>query len=344
MWETVWTREPSMTPDNWLATAEQFSRMVSIAAIPLVLGVGGWLIQRQLQDQSIRRDYVQLALTLLQNPDTSKVPPEIREWAVDLLNENSPTKLNIQALKSLKSGSVTLPSFSFVPSSALTPALKQTLEKLLENFKKYLVMLGFAVPSETITVAISPGTVIESGGNRGIAFWDPETHSIQVAGAFASDKVSVLRQFVHELLIPAGTPSWDYFAIESGIASYFPSSFTNHPMVGDEASDAGKLIFPPQDLRKRRRVSEIQLRQWESVQNDGSEIWGGALWQVRQLLGPERTDRLVADTWREFSFEEKAGQAYVSFVNNLLAKSASIDDGNYTPPIRAVFERLGLRL
>src|SRR5216684_5126070 len=107
-----------MTPDTWLDTAGKLSQMFSIAAIPLVLGVGGWLIQRQLQDQSIRRDYVQLALTLLQNPDIAKVPPQIREWAVDLLNENSPTKLKAQAIESLKSGSVTLPSFSFVPNSA----------------------------------------------------------------------------------------------------------------------------------------------------------------------------------------------------------------------------------
>jgi hypothetical protein len=302
------------------------------------------LIQRQLQDQSIRRDYVQLALTILQNPDTSKVPPEIREWAVDLLNENSPTKLNPQAIKNLKSGSVTLPSFSFVPSSALTPALKQTLERSLEDFKKYLANLGFTVPSETISVDISPGTVIESGGNRGVAFWEPKTHSILVASAFASDKASVLRQFAHELLAPAGTPPWDYFAIESGVASYFPCSFTNHPMVGDEASDAGKSILPPQDLRKHRGVSEIQLSQWESVQNDGSEIWGGALWQVRQLLGPERADRLIADTWRAFSFEETKEKAYVSFVNHLLTNSASIEDGKYTAKIRVVFEQRGVRL
>ena len=89
-----------MAPVPWLDTAERFSRTLSIAAIPVVVAVGGWLIQRQLQDQTIRRDYVQLAVSILQSPDPSKVPPEIREWAVDLLDENSPTKLNAQAIKS----------------------------------------------------------------------------------------------------------------------------------------------------------------------------------------------------------------------------------------------------
>jgi hypothetical protein len=222
--------------------------------------------------------------------------------------------------------------------------LKQTLEVALEDFKKYLVRVGFTVPPETISVKISPGTVIEAGGNRGVAFWDAETHSILVASAFASDRVSVLRQFAHELLAPAGTPSWDYFAIESGAASYFPCSFANHPMVGDEASDAGKSVLPPQDLRKHRRFAEIELRQWDSVQNDGSEIWGGALWQVRQLLGPERADRLIADTWHALSTGAGNGNAYVAFANKLLANSASINDGQYAPQIRAVFEQRGLHL
>lgn len=73
-----------MTPDSWLDTVEKISRMLSIAAIPVVIAIGGWLIQRQLQNQSIRRDYVQLALSILQNPDPSRVSPEIREWAVEL--------------------------------------------------------------------------------------------------------------------------------------------------------------------------------------------------------------------------------------------------------------------
>jgi hypothetical protein len=333
-----------MTPDNWLDTAEKFSRMVSIAAIPLVLGVGGWMIQRSLQDQSIRRDYVQLALAILQNPDTSKVPPEIREWAVDLLNDNSPTKLNPEAVKNLKSGSVTLPSFSFTPSSALTPALKQTLEASLEGFKKYLANLGFTVPSQTISVEISPGTVIERDGGQAIALWNPKTHSILVPSAFASDKVTVLRQFAHEMLAPSGTTAADYYAIESGVASYFPCSFANHPMVGDDASEAGKAIAAPQDLRRRRSVSEVKWKDWVSVENDGSEVWGGALWQVRELLGAEKADRLIADTWRAFSFKDAEGKAYAAFVNLLLANSASIDGGKYTAQIRAVFEQRGVRM
>ena len=329
-----------MTPDSWLDTIEKIARTLSIAAIPVVIAVGGWLIQRQLQDQTIRRDYVQLAVSILQNPNPSKVPPEIREWAVDLLNENSPTKLNTKAIQNLKSGAVTLSGFSFAPSSALTPDLQRTLETSLQNFKEYLVKLGFVVPPETISVKISPGTTVD---NRGVAFWNPPTHSIMVASAFASDEVSVLRQFAHDLLTPSEKASMDYYAIESGLATYFPCSFTDYPMLGDKASPAGKAIFRPQDLTKRRKFAEIQVNDWTSVENDGSEVWGGALWEIRQVLGSERADRLIASTWQAFS-PVKEESAYVSFANRLLANSRSIEGGRYTEQVRAIFQGRGIRV
>lgn len=268
-----------MTPESWLDSAEKISRMLSIAAIPVVIAIGGWLIQRQLQDQSIRRDYVQLAVSILQNPDPSKVPPEIRDWAVELLNENSPTKLNAQAVANLKSGTVTLPGFNFTPSAALTPGLQKSLETSLQKFKEYLVKLGFEVPSEAISVKISPGTMTDE---QAFALWDPTTHSISVASAFASDDVFVLRNFAHAVLLPSVRPSPppDYDAIESGLATYFPCSFADNPMIGGKASAAGKAVFHPQDLRKRRKLAEIRANDLVSVQNDGSEVWGGTLWDI----------------------------------------------------------------
>lgn len=329
-----------MTPGSWLDNAEKISRMLSIAAIPVVLGVGGWWIQRQLQDQTIRRDYVQLSVSILQNPDPSKVPPEIRDWAVDLLNENSPTKLNAQAIQNLKSGAITLAGFNFVPSDALTPDLQRSLENSLQSFKAYMVQLGFVVPPDTISVKISPGTVVKG---QGVAFWDPRTHEITVASAFATDQNSVLRQFAHSLLMSSGNSSADYYAIESGLATYFPCSFADDPVLGGKASAPGKAALPPQDLRNHRNFTEIRLSDWASVQNDGSGIWGAALWDVRQLLGRQRADQLIASTWQAFS-PSKGENAYLSFANKLVANSQAIENGKYAAQIRAIFERRGLHL
>ena len=72
-------------------------------------------------------------------------------------------------------------------------------------------------------------------------------------------------------------------------------------------------------------------------------MWGGALWDLRQLMGQEAADRLIANTWRT-STAPKAGSAYVSFANSLLANSRSIENGKFTDQIREILKSRGLKL
>src|SRR5215831_6509721 len=254
-----------------LERIESVSRTISIAAIPLVLAVGGWILQRHLQNQTIGATYVNLAVTILENPDKSKVPNELREWAVDLLNDNSPTKLNPKAVASLKSGDITLPStFEFLPSSDLTPDLKKQLETSLNDFQRYMASLGFVGEARRVTVAISPGTVVKTKDGDFVAMWEPKSNSMNVAQAFAGDQPSVLRQLAHQYLFTSQVSSGGaaYGAIESGLASYFACSFVGDAVLGGKASASGKLMFPPQDLRIPRKIGDIRLSDWVSVQND----------------------------------------------------------------------------
>jgi hypothetical protein len=327
-------------------TAEKISRTFSFAAVPIVVAVGGWLLQRLLQKQSIRRDYVQLAVTILSNAEPSKVPSEIRAWAVDLLNENSPIKLDAGTVERLKSGAITLSGFQFVSSRALTPALKGQLEASLSEFKAYLTKLGFPPMAKRVSVDIRPGTEFKiDEEDSGVAIWDETTNSIIVARAFATDQAMVLRQLAHTFIYnhEAALP-WACLAIESGLATYLPCSFSNYPVEGDHASEAGKRVRPPTDLRNRRRFDEIQLNKWPSIQGDGSGVWGGAFWQIRELLGSEEADRLLAQTWQEFSTEKQEDKsAYVAFASSVLGHLRSGND-DISARVRAVFEERGLRL
>jgi hypothetical protein len=325
-------------------TALKMAQTFSYVAVPLVVAIGGWLLQRLLQRQSISRDYVQLAITILSSSEPSRVPPEIRSWAVDLLNQNSPIKLDARTIECLKSGDIALSGFQFVPSRALTPALKQELETSLNRFKTHLTKVGFPDMEESVAVDIRPGNTVKIGGQEFVAVWDRTTDSIIVARAFANDTVSVLRQLAHKIILASDDLSNAYSAIKSGLASYFPCSFTNCPMVGENASKAGKLVFPSQDLRNRRQFSEIDLKDWSSVQNDGSVIWGGTFWQVRELLGSENADRLLARAWQEFAAEkqEDDGSVFAAFASRLLEQLTGTDYD--TPRLRTIFEERGLRL
>ena len=90
-------------------TAERISKALSMIAIPVVLAIGGWFIQQRLQDQTLNRDYVQLAVSILKEPQDSKMDGEMRTWAVQLLNDNSPTKFNPHVADQLKAGTIQLP-------------------------------------------------------------------------------------------------------------------------------------------------------------------------------------------------------------------------------------------
>ena len=101
--------------------AERISKTLSMIAIPVVLAFGGWIIQQRLQDQTLNRDYVQLAVSILKEPQDSKMDGDMRTWAVQLLNDNSPTKFNPHVADQLKSGTIQLPD-TFNVTQDVSPA------------------------------------------------------------------------------------------------------------------------------------------------------------------------------------------------------------------------------
>jgi hypothetical protein len=114
-------RESSTTVSGW-ETAERIAKTVSIALIPVVLAVGGWIIQARLADQTVRRDYVQLAVTILKDPPTQD-NGDMREWAAKLLANESPVPFSATTISNLKEGKVALPaSFTIAPNPGATQA------------------------------------------------------------------------------------------------------------------------------------------------------------------------------------------------------------------------------
>lgn len=98
---------------------EKVAKILSLVAIPVVLAVFGWIIQNRLSERNVSQEYVKLAVSVLEKPESSKVPAGLRDWAVDLLNQNSPTKFSAETMRQLKTGEINLAS---VLSSVLATA------------------------------------------------------------------------------------------------------------------------------------------------------------------------------------------------------------------------------
>jgi WD40 repeat protein len=99
-----------------LAAAESISRIAAAVAIPIVIAIGGWWIQNSITGQSISKDYVLLAISVLEKPK-DEIDQGIRDWAVDLIDATSPTKFSQETIARLKTGSINLGSLSAILSS-----------------------------------------------------------------------------------------------------------------------------------------------------------------------------------------------------------------------------------
>jgi WD40 repeat protein len=84
---------------------ESTTKIISAIAIPVVIAVGGWWIQSSITKQSISKDYVSLAITVLEKPK-AEIDKSLRDWAVDLLDEYAPRKFPRETIAKLKSGSL----------------------------------------------------------------------------------------------------------------------------------------------------------------------------------------------------------------------------------------------
>jgi hypothetical protein len=99
---------------------ESFSRIFAALGIPVVLAVGTWIIQAGVSQQSVSKDYVTLALSILEKPADNVEAQHskgLRTWAVDLVNKAAPVQLDNLTADQLINGTLRLPSTNDLPPS-----------------------------------------------------------------------------------------------------------------------------------------------------------------------------------------------------------------------------------
>jgi len=95
--------------DTW-EVLESISKIIAALGIPVVLGVGGWIIQGTVSQQTVSKDYVLLATEILKTKREKGEDGGLRKWAVDLLNRTSPVPLDETTARQLIEGTITIPS------------------------------------------------------------------------------------------------------------------------------------------------------------------------------------------------------------------------------------------
>jgi len=103
------SKDNSNAKKSSLDVIERVVKLFSLIALPVVLAIIGFLVEAAVKDKSLDRDYVKIALEILQRPVNQESDSLLRAWAVDLLKESSPVKLPDSLRQALIQGSASIP-------------------------------------------------------------------------------------------------------------------------------------------------------------------------------------------------------------------------------------------
>ncbi|MDR3432907.1 MAG: hypothetical protein P4L95_13550 [Rouxiella aceris] len=106
--------------ESALDKSYKLAQTFALIVIPLIIAAAGWSAQRSISETGIRKDYVQMALKILQEPRTGG-DDDIRKWAVEIIDVSAPIHFTSKAGDQLSA-----PAFRMLHSNKL---LMPTLEK-----------------------------------------------------------------------------------------------------------------------------------------------------------------------------------------------------------------------
>lgn len=121
-----------MSSPDTLNRIQSYASITASVAVPLLIAIFGWVIQSKTSDDTVKKDYVQMALNIL-NADKEKVDDTMRQWAISVLDINSPVPFSKDMKASLEKGqSISIKtSFKLPPSIFMDPP--KPLKKLAED-------------------------------------------------------------------------------------------------------------------------------------------------------------------------------------------------------------------
>ena len=132
------SRAARQRPKDNQSQLVRWQAIASIAAsiaVPLILAVVGYMVQRQIATEGLKKDYVQIAASILkENPNGQE--KELRKWAVEVLDRNADIPFSSNAKASLEKGfPIVRNNFLFpdAPKPCMEPPARLKFDSLIKS-------------------------------------------------------------------------------------------------------------------------------------------------------------------------------------------------------------------
>ena len=228
-------------------------------------------------------------------------------------------------LPSLPAPTSVVQGVEFQKSDGLAAELQSQLESALTKYQAHLAGLGLAPAGGTEKVTVEIDSNITDN-----AYFETHRNLIRVGRRLVSDPEYVLSEYTWAALKAANPTMYPFVTHRDtglegfayGVKFYLTCSYQDDPRVGrnyyklteTEPQGSRTTLF---DLTTSRRYEQVQET---FIPHERGEVWGAALWDLRERAGKDKVDRLVVATWKQLKHKSdvdlSSPKAYVDALVN----------------------------
>ena len=122
-----------------LEKCQIIANIFAVVAIPVLVGIFGWVIQNQMKEKEMRRDFVQIAISVLSEKSSNdNRNVNLKKWAARLLAQSSPVEFESGELEAFIYNEDGFESFRRMASETISLDISQQLIRALKVSKKEL--------------------------------------------------------------------------------------------------------------------------------------------------------------------------------------------------------------
>jgi hypothetical protein len=352
-------RERELELEHRKSWMERWSAPAVVAIVAGFTGIAGTIFSSS-QNRALEREKHEATLILEAIKTTGTPLEKEKQTAANLVflaDAGLITKIRkaqVDQLRAKAQGAgPSLPArgVEFQRSSSLTAELESKLQSSLAAYQTWLAGIGYRPE-----VGAEPVTVRVDEDNSTNAYFDGK--SVALGANLAWDPEYALSEYTWHVLKQTNPGAFQDLWQNSGLHSqafahalkfYFTCSYRDDPLVGKNYYTLAGQEPPPGrpqgylfDLGSLKVFDEHGGGLEATEPHHVGEIWGGALWELREKLGREKADRVVLAAWKRLRDTPKDVNARF-FVEAVVRAAEAEGVGQDTVLVRQAFTERRLR-